>query len=249
MKAEDNERLKRAFEDAARNGIPLFNALLDFKDASKSNDDLGYPVHLDHLDLRCADFRLPEGSTWSWCNFDFSYCDLRGANLSGALFEYCSFKGANLENAKIIGDEIRMKDDSPENIKHSLDLKYPDFSDYCTFEYANMQGVDLSFTVISSTNMIGADLRNANLTYTQFNYSELSNANITGTFESLKKDVRPIFHKTNMYDCNMTVKEKNLARRCGASFKSRPDAGIIKETVTKQHYGNYSESNKKERAI
>lgn len=247
MKAEENERLKRAFEDAVRNGIPLYNTFWRFIEASKSNDDdLDLPVHLDHLDLRGADFRLPENSTWSWCNFDFSYCDLREANLSGALFEYCSFKGANLENAKITGDGINMDDDSPECINHVLDvIKYPEFSDYCTFEDANMQGVDLSFTVITSTNMIGADLRNANLTYTRFNYSELSHANITGTFESLNKDVRPIFHKTNMYDCKMTVREKNLARRWRATFRKTPDSDIIRETVTKQHYGDYSKMRKK----
>lgn len=235
MKQDDNERLRMAFEDAARNGIPLYKAFYDFVKASKSNDDLDFPVHLDHLDLRCADFRLPENSTWSWCNFDFSYCNLREANLSGAKFEYCSFKGANLENAKIIGDGINMK--------------YPEFSDYCTFENANMQGVDLSFTVMSSTNMIGADLRNANLTYTQFNYSELSHANITGTFESLKKDVRPIFRWTNMYDCKMTERERNIARRWGAIFKSNPDSDIIRETVTEQHYGDHHKNDKEKLAI
>lgn len=95
---------------------------------------------------------------------DFSYSDLKGANLSRTDMSYLNLNNSNLEDANLLGAVINGGN-----------------CQKCNFKNANLTNTDVTENNFTGSNFTGSNLRKLNAYNTWFTNCNLSNSNIENT--------------------------------------------------------------------
>ena len=154
-----------------------------------------------HFDFTDCDLR---GADLTRLNFDnssritsFRGADLRGANVWGASFNHCDFTGANLDDLK--DAEGAQWDNDPPRARdfrgtkwRGVNLERRNFTD-CDFAGANLRGANLSFADFCGANLRDADLRGCKMVQTRLDNADLSGSDLRGVRLRLTKTEGAIF--------------------------------------------------------
>ena len=139
-------------------------------------------------------------------NSNFTNTDLRGADLSEAQAYDVIFDGADLRGAKL--DRLCFEGSSWKDAK--LDSHWQkvlklfeeklNLSNLCMYSYdlqnVNLNGADLSGTILAWADLTGADLQNVNLKDARLGTTNLAKANLTGAIVTEEQLADAILCKT-----------------------------------------------------
>ena len=153
--------------------------------------------------------------------FDFTDCDLRGADLSrlncNNSSRIASFRGANLSGANVWGATFNRCDltgANLENIQNSDSAQWDD-NPPCNkdFRKADFRGADLNQRNFAGCDLSGADLRGANLCFANFSGAILRGANLRAC-KTVQLDLRD----ADLSGCDLRGLKFGHAKLEGARF-------------------------------
>ena len=138
--------------------------------------------------------------------FDFTDCDLRGADLSGLNFNNPSYitslRGADLRGANVWGASFNRCDLTGANLEN---LEGADWAQWTwetpmqrDFRCVKWSGADLNRRNFTDCDLSGADLRGANLCFAHFTGANLSGADLRDC-----KMVQTVLQNANLSGCDL----------------------------------------------
>ena len=111
---------------------------------------------------------------WETMMADFSYCDLRGANLNHADLNHADLNHANLNHVNLCGADLNHVDLRGANLNH-VNLNHANLN-HVNLCGADLNHVDLNHANLNHVNLCGADLNHVDLCGANLNHADLRGA-------------------------------------------------------------------------